>query len=272
MSISEIAEALKKSAANISRTVTDLKDNTLIVSHETRGERKAGKPKKICSLTSKAQQIVKVFEETPKHGLTEDQVSALITLMEDETLSVKTREVAAGTLSEHANSISDSLLRKQKIRKMFKQAVSSYPVGEENRKSILSILSAALPYIIQNQETAKWFHENLYDDFPRIIQDPKVPQYLRNFAIETLSRTAGLGHDPNATSKTIDTLLCLCFKNEALSKTIENELMNFEAQFQIQIIEKIRDYAQNQGQKENAEDLLQVLIRNWWGKNLSRST
>jgi hypothetical protein len=50
----------------------------------------------------------------------------------------------------------------------------------------------------------------------------------------------------------------------------KNELLQFEPKLQLQIIEKIRQDAKIEDQRTAAEDLLQILIENWWGKDLSR--
>jgi hypothetical protein len=212
-----------------------------------------------------------VFREALKPGLADSQIDTLITLMEDKALSLETREVAAGTLCDHASSISEPLLRNQKIRTMFKKAVGNYSSREEEmEKSTRSILSASLPYIIRNQETADWFFRTLYDDFLRTAQDPKAPESLREYAISMLSRTARLCNHPATIYKIIDALVGLYFKNQESSNAVKNELLN-EPKLQLEIIEKIRQYAKIEDQKRAAEDLLQVLIKNWWGKDLSRT-
>jgi chromosome condensin MukBEF complex kleisin-like MukF subunit len=45
-----------------------------------------------------------------------------------------------------------------------------------------------------------------------------------------------------------------------------NELLQFGPKSQLQTIEKIRQYAKNEDQRTAAEDLLQMLIKNWWSK------
>lgn len=271
-SISEIAQTLADSPANVSRIIAELQEQALIVTREESEKGESGRPRKICSLTHKAQRIVEVFEETLKPGLGDSQISTLIAMMEDKTLSPETREVAAGTLYDHASSISEFLLKNEKIRTMFKQAVSNYSSKEEEmEKSTLSILSASLPYIILNQETASWFYETLYDAFLKTAQDPKAPKPLREYAINTLSRTARLSNHPAIISRTINALLSLHFKNQDPSNAIKNEFLKFEPKLQLQIIEKIREYAKNEDQRTTAEDLLRILIKNWWGKDLSRA-
>jgi hypothetical protein len=110
---------------------------------------------------------------------------------------------------------------------------------------------------------------NLYDDLLKMAQGPKAPKPLQEFATNTLSRTARLSNDPATISKTIDALLSLYFTNQDSSASAKNELLQFEPKFQLQIIEKIRQHAKNEDQRTAAEDLLQVLIKNWWGKDLS---
>lgn len=275
MSVSEIARALADSPGNASRIIDSLEDEALIIAtNEVRKKGAAGRPKRIISLTYKAQQIVELFEKTLKPGLTEAQISTLIPLMEDKTLSPETRKVAAETLCDHASSISESLLKDQEnaraLRTMFKQAVSNYSSKEEElEKSTRSILSASLPYIIRNQDTANWFYGNLYDDLLKIAQDKKAPKPLREYAINTLSRAARLSNHSATISRTIDALLSLYFKDQDSSTAVKNELLN-EPKLQLQIIDKIRQHAKKEDQKTAAEDLLQVLIKNWWGKDLSR--
>jgi predicted transcriptional regulator len=272
MSITDIAKELDDSAANVSRTVNTLHENALIVTREVREEAKGGRPKKICSLTHKAAQVVEIIEEPIKPGLTDEQITTLITILEDETLSCETRRTVVGTLTDHAPSISESLLKNQKVRTMFKQAVSNYSNKEkEMKKSTLSILSASLPYIQRNQETAAWFHENLYHDILRIAQDPKAPKPLPEIATGMLARTARLSTNPDTISQTTNALLSLYFKNQDLSVAVKDELVQFEPKFQLPLIEQIRQCTKIEDQRTAAEELLQALIRNWWGKDLSRT-
>jgi hypothetical protein len=251
LSVTDIATKLDDSAANVSRTIGLLEKEALIRAAEARDERKGGRPKKICSLTNKAQQIVGVFEQPLKPGLADPQISILIALMEDKTLSPKTREVAVGTLCDHAASISESLLGNQKVRPMFKQAVNSYSNEEEEmEKSTRSILSASLPYIFENQEKDEWFYRTFFDDFLRISKDPSAPKPLREYAIDTLSRTARLSNHPATISRTIDALVSLYFQNQDSSDTVRNELFKFGTKLQLQTIEKIRQHANNEDQKQ----------------------
>jgi DNA-binding PadR family transcriptional regulator len=272
ISITDVAKKIGDSPGNVSRTLKSLKNDDLIIIRETSGETKGGRPKKICSLTNKGRQIVEIFKENLKPSLTEDQISTLIILMEDKTLSPKTNEVAAETLSSHATSISESLIKNQKIKDIFKQAVSnSLSNGAEIEKSTRSLLSATLKYIIENDVTANWFYENLYDDFLKIAQDSKLTKPQRIFAINILSRTARLSNQPAITSRTINALINLYFNNTGDAEEIENELAN-EPKLQIEIINKIKQHTKIEDQKTAAEELLQKLVKNWWNNDLSRHT
>jgi predicted transcriptional regulator len=271
MSVTDIAKELDDSAANVSRTINTLHDNALIVTREEREGSRSGRPKKICRLSYKAAKIVEIIEEPIKPSLTDEQITALITILEDNNLSSETRRTAAGTLTDHAPSISESLLKNPGVRTMFKQAVSNYSNKEdETKERILSILSASLPYIQSYQDTAEWFHENLYDDILNIIQDPKAPKPLQETATKLLARTARLSKVPATNSNITDTLLSLYFKNQDLSGTVRDEFIEFEPKFQLRLIEKIRQCTKNEDQRTAAEELLQALIRYWWGKDLSR--
>jgi predicted transcriptional regulator len=271
MSITDIAKELDDSAANVSRTINALHENALIVTRELREESKGGLPKKICSLTYKAAQIVEIIEEPIKPSLTDEQITTLITILEDKTLSCKTRKTAAGTLTEHSPSISESLLRNQRVRTMFKQAISNYLNEDEIKKGTLSILSASLPYIQSNQETAEWFRKNLYQDILRITQDPKAPKPLQETVIGMLARTARLSNNPDTVSQITKALLSLYFENQDLSEAVRNEFIQFEPKFQLRLIEEIRQRTKNEDHKTAAEELLQALIKYWWGKDLSRT-
>jgi hypothetical protein len=85
------------------------------------------------------------------------------------------------------------------------------------------------------------------------------------------SRTARLSNDTATIFKATDALLGLYFKNQDSSTTVRNELLQFEPKFQSQIIDKIREYAKKEDQRTATEDLLQVPIKDWWGKDLSRA-
>lgn len=291
MSVSEIARALADSPGNVSRIIDSLKDQALVIAtYEVRKKGVTGRPKKIISLTYKAQRIVELFKENLKPGLTDLQISILIPLMEDKTLSLETRKVAAGTLCDHAPSISESLLKDQEnaraLRAMFKQALTNHSrkngdvkrskekeerekSEEDMKKSTRSILSASLPYIIRNQDTANWFYGKLYDHLLKIAQDKETSKPLRQYAINMLSRAASLSSHTAMISSTIDALLSLYFKDQDCSTAVKDELLN-ETRLQLQIVGKIKKYAKIEDQKTAAEDLLQVLIKNWWGNDLSR--
>ena len=271
MSYTDLAKKLRDSTGNVSRTINSMKKDSLIMICEEKEETKGGRPKKNCSLTKKGQQIVEIFKETVKPGLTEDQITTLVELMEDKMLSSTTREVAAGTLSDHASSIHQSLLENQKIKDIIEKTISNSLIKKENiEKSTRSLLSAMLPYIMQNQKATEWFYKNLHDAFLKIAQDPRAPKSLREYAIITLSRTTGLSNNPDAISKTIDTLLDLYFNNQDISDTVKTELPN-EPKLQLQIIDKLRQQAKNETKKTAAEALLQTLIKNWWNNDLSRA-
>jgi hypothetical protein len=62
----------------------------------------------------------------------------------------------------------------------------------------------------------------------------------------------------------------LYFKDPDSSNAIENEFLN-ETKLQLQIIERIRQYAKNEDQRVAVEGLLQVLIQYWWSKDLSET-
>jgi DNA-binding MarR family transcriptional regulator len=273
MSISQIAKKIKDSAANVSRKIAALEKKSLILSREEREEAKGGRPRKICFLTRRAQEIVRPYVETSNPNLVKAPISTLISLLEDRDLSPRTRAVAASILADEALSNSELVPRNPKIRDMFEQTVNNYSrIEEEIRKGTLSILSASLPHITQNKETATWFHNTIYKSLLRIVSDKTEPPRLREWAINMLSRTAKLSHNSALTTKTIDTLLDLYFENTDLSQTAEDELLQFETKFQNQIVEIIRQNAKNEQKRTVAEDLLQVLIKNWWSKDLSRAT
>jgi hypothetical protein len=270
MSISQIAKKIKDSPANVSRKIASLDGKSLILSREERDEARGGRPRKICFLTRKAQEIVSLFEKISKPTLAKAQISVLIALSENNELSLATRKVAAKTLADEALSNSTLVLEYPKIKDMFDRAVNNYSgVEEDVRKGVLSILFASLPHITANKQTAQWFQNTIYPGLQKIASDAAETTNLRERAINILSKTAMLTNDPNLTTNSIDFLLDLYFKNTDSSKIVAYELVKFEDKHQTRIIKTITHNIKIEERRSAAEELLQLLINNWWGKQLS---
>jgi predicted transcriptional regulator len=271
MSIYDIAKKTNDYSSNISKKIETLQQEHIVLTRDEKEKGKGGRPKKICSLSWKGRNIVDLLEKTSHPKLTQDQIGMLISLMNDTALSANIRSVAANTLSEDALTNSDTVLKNPEIKKMLEQAVSNYSnIEEKILKSTLSILSATLPYITQNKQTTEWFQDNIYDDLMKITTDETASKPLQQWAITTASRIAQLSNNYQLTDETLRTLLNIYFKNSELSKLVEDELLKFDTKMQTKVIKKVREYAKREEKKTAAEDLLQVLIRNWWGKDLSR--
>jgi hypothetical protein len=92
-------------------------------------------------------------------------------------------------------------------------------------------------------------------------------QYKREWALKMLSYRATIRNDHESFNNIINRLLDIYFANPN-DEIVKNELLNFEIHFQTKIIEKIRLMTKDEEKKDDAEDLLQMLIKVWWNKGL----
>jgi DNA-binding MarR family transcriptional regulator len=271
LSAKAIAKTIKKSQSTVSRITELLNESELITINRTKDEKTIGKPNKNCTLTLKGRKIVELYQSKSKPEIKEEQINILISLLEDTSLSTLTRAVAAGTLTDNAVSNSKTLLRSSKIKDMFAHSVdNSLKVEEQIRIGTLSILSASLPFIIQDPTTADWFQKNLYKGLVNMTSDQTTSEPLQIRAIALLARTAQLSRYPYIIQRALETLLDSYFKNPKISNEIKGELLQLKPDTQPLIIKKLREEAKTENKKIEAEKLLRYLIQNWWNKDLSK--
>jgi predicted transcriptional regulator len=271
MSISGIAKKTNDYASNVSKKIEKLQQEHIVLARDEKEEGKGGRPKKLCSLSWKGRKILDLLEKKSHPKLTQDQIATLISLIKDTGLNVKVQSVAANTLAEDALTNSETVFKNPEIKKMLEQAVSNYPGIEALiLKGTLSIISDSLPYITQDKQTTEWFQNTIYRGLIKIASDETASKPLRQWTIKTMSRATVLRDNYEMTGKTLEALLKIYFTDSELSKLVEDELLAFDTKNQTRIIEKVRECAKDEEKKTAAENLLQVLIRNWWGKDLSR--
>jgi hypothetical protein len=264
LSISDIAHALSEFPSNISPKIQLLHEDGMVIFDQEPQKGKSGNSKKICRLTYRAKQIMDLFEENTANRLSEEQIELLLDLIEDPSLSSHTRAIAAGTLSSNAQSISGLLPENHRIQEMFSKVWNHY--SEEDKElnnEKLKILSYSMRSIFENSEAQTWFLEKIYPLLPEIAKDQEKPEELVGKAIDFMARAARLSRNPQIIEKTIDTLLQLSIKYPKSAKAAQDNLLSFETEYQLLIINKIKKCLSTENDKAKGEELLQLLIRNW---------
>jgi DNA-binding transcriptional ArsR family regulator len=272
LSISQISENLKVDRGNTSRNIAELENEGLIKTHEglniprvTRSGQlvAGGKPRKLCSLTSRTWRIMQLYEAEPIKAPTNELVEELLTLVEDKNRTINFRTLVAGKLSDLAIEQPDALIENQRIKSLFMEILSgNSSLDEKVSRIILSAMTTLLVQRISTKNVKTWFDRQIKEVLFTKVSDEK-DQGINDWATDTLVRAARSSKDQELVEKTIDKLVEVYFKTGINSKVAKSNLLTFEQKYQKKILEKITAYAKAPAKSLLAEELLTTLISTW---------
>lgn len=270
LSMTELQEEARLDLANISRYAKKLQTLELI-SIEEKEKDKGGKPYKYCSLTYNARRILEPYMKMERDNSatpSPDEISLSLNMLQDSSLSEDFREFIATKLSDLAVRHADWLIERDKARELFKQTVHNPCPTHDLKvgKQLMHLLSHSIPEMLVSKKNREWFLQNIYDPLFEKMADEDQALEIRQWAIGNISRAATLMNDADYRNYAFEKLMKIYYgKSPELSRTVKDEILEFEPGRRGEILKKIREQiAKEPGKTGRGEALMKELVSLWW--------